>query len=250
MKTSELVIGSIYAQCRRRDMYETDTYAVMVLDTKLWRMGNEWTDGPEGGRVKKFSFRPAPKGLRAHEGDYRNDYRATGVPVLKLDTSAYRWNSTIRDEMALVDTADSILRKAAEQLGIEQASDAEGFHDSRSTTVAVTMRDGSKGGVRVVLDTVLPQTVQGAWTSYLKERDRLLQVAQEQAIRKAKEADLRRTAQSGIKARLDALLGEEKSSPWSSTENRFDVRPSGKDFTITEETLLRLLALAEKGSEQ
>jgi hypothetical protein len=251
MKTSNLVTGDILAQ-------EKDSYGsgkpVMVLDSALWTLGNEWVSNPmaPGTSTETYSFRPAKTGERAGNGTYRSNYRSTGVPVLMVEQGYYRWMDSRTPDNQIATSAQDILRAAAKQLGAESAEDLAGHKAKGSggwrTEVVAEMSDGTKISVSVVLTTVRPQTLVGAWNTFLngKNQEQAYKIAYE--AKQEIEANRRKEVSSSVADRLDALLGETKRH-WRGVD-RDDCYRSDGGFQVSEATLLRLLELAEKSASQ
>lgn len=242
MKTSDLTVSAVYA-------YSKDTYdkghAVLVLDTKNWSMGKEWSEGK-----KQYVIREAKPSERPNDGSFRNDYRHVGIPVLKIDQDLFHWDSSTNPEAKILDSHEDILTRATKLLGIEQASDAAGIREkSISVHVPVTMGNGKKSTVSVTLTTVRPQTITSAWGTHLENR-RKAQVAQA-AYQKANQAEATRRNQVNdqITTRMDALLGEAPRH-WRGSGRQDCYREAQADFTISVATLMRLLELAEKGAQR
>jgi hypothetical protein len=244
MKTSDLTIGSVYAQKKPSN---SGVYAVQVLDKKFWEMGPAWADGQ-----KKFVVREALKGMRPGDASHYSDYRSVGVPVLRINSPLDRWSESVTPDRRITDSHEDILASAATALGIKQASDAAGEFANRSecfrAQVVVTMGDGSKSTVDVVLTTVRPQIIVGDWHTYVIEAKQV-EKAQSAARKMEQAEEVRRNEVNAMVAgRMDALLGEAPRNYWNDSQRRDCQRQGRSDFTISEETLLRLLELAEKGA--
>ena len=240
MQTNKLIPGTIYA-------YQKDQYsggqAVLVLDNKLWTMGRS---------KGKFVVREADKGERPNDGGYRTNYRAVGVPVLKIDRNLVQWSESVQDEIRIMDSHTDILATAFKALGIERIGDMAGEFDNldeRHAQIVVTMGDGRKSTVTVTLATVRPQTITGEWDAYLAEKDRARMAQAAHQDSQQAEKSRRILVSTEVATRMDALLGEGGRN-WRGLERQDCRRDDGAEFKVSEETLLRLLELAEKGAQR
>lgn len=266
MKTADFTPGTVYAYVK--DSY-TQGNPVLALDNKLWTMGG--TSGH--GRATGWSVTPAQKGDRPNDGGWRVTSRRCGVPVLMIDQTYDQFTdlSGYRADKRITESPAELFAQAMKKMGITGAEDLErafergSYSDGRwnpsgkpsdeekqfrSAQVTVTHPNGTKGEITVHLTTIRPQTVPSDWETFDADKRAGAKARMEYEKAKAEKEARQKAASQGIKARLDALLGEVKPR-WSSSDEREDCfRTQFGNFSINEETLLRLLELAEKGAEQ
>jgi hypothetical protein len=118
--------------------------------------------------------------------------------------------------------------------------------------VPVQRADGKTVSVCVDLEFVRPQTVITEWSQHLlNKRAEELQKAENEQKRAEKRAKSDAIAQD-ITSRVTTLLDDADEAPYTGTGERWDVRrtiSSGTTYEVSEEILLKLLALAEKSTE-
>jgi len=255
MKLAELEDKLIYAYRPRTS--EDVARPAKVVEPKLWRRDEVWGywDGAEK-RTKQTVVTRAQKGDRAGRSDsWSARSWAVGVPVLIIDEMDYMWVSA---KTRIMELPFVIFAKAWAQMNphklVEEGHDGRFTGDiSARTTVEVPMSDGSTRSVKVTLEFVRPQALIDGWNSHAARKK---EQAEQEILHN--EAESRRRAQnnlvaSEIRNRVQNLLGEER---LSSRGERYDLHrkdtSSGISTTyeVSEETLLKLLALAEKGSGQ
>jgi hypothetical protein len=243
MKTSELTIGSVYS-------YKKGKYGspdpVLVLDTKLWTTGEVWRAG-----VKRYEIDEARPGLRARDASYSAN--AVGIPVLKIGGGYGLSYSFVSGPQKIVESASTLLLRAAELL--DPLEDIKGDHPRdrhpvNRVSVSATQQDGEKIKVEVYLVLVAPQTIKEGWAYHLT---RAIEEAERTAVYRQQEMERDSAAQAmnqDVKKRLDALLGEAPNA--FNPAVRGDIhrkRGVTGDFIVSEETFLKLLALAEGSGE-
>lgn len=252
MKSSDITLGDVLA-------YQKNSYggtnAVMALDNKLWTFGLAWVADPEreGNRIQVNAFRQAEKGAKAgHQGSYGLGYKETGIPVLKIDHGHYNW--TTEAESRIVTSAQDILRTAAKQLGnVESAEDmvaeqAKGTRAAWRTEVEALNAEGKKVSIVVHLEVVRPQTLKTAWNTFLRDDEQARENSRKYREEKGAREAVRKEVSASIASRLDTLLGEQKRHWKIESPDRDDCYRDGSAFKVDEDTLMKLLALAEKGA--
>lgn len=252
MKSSDLNLGDILAFRSR----SSSSRPVMVLDTSLWTLGNEWVPDPTSvshAKMEVFNFRPAMDGERAKDGDYRNNYRDTGIPLLKIEADHHRWMDETSERYRIITPVRTIFREVTDQLQLKRASDVQGHRPKSSgrirVNVDVDLANGEKSFVQVILIVARPQTLIGSWDSVLSRMN------DEENARRAMNAEreqadvLRKELGADVALRLDSLFGEGKRF-WAAKYEREDCRTdSGSRFLVGKGLLLQLLELAEKNSQ-
>lgn len=252
MKSSDITLGDVLA-------YQKNSYggtnAVLALDNKLWTLGLAWVADPktEGARIQVNAFRQAEKGAKAGtRGSYGLGYKETGIPVLKIDHGHYNW--TTEAESRIVTSAQDILRTAAKQLGnVESAEDmvaeqAKGTRAAWRTEVEALNVEGKKVSIVVHLEVVRPQTLKTAWNTFLRDDEQARENSRKYREEKTNKEQAQRDAGTALAARLDALLGEQERHWGYGSVDRSDCYRDGSAFKVDEDTLMKLLALAEKGA--
>jgi hypothetical protein len=151
-----------------------------------------------------------------------------------------------------------IFAKAWHQMNPDRL--VEEGHDGRFTTdamrststVEVRMSDGSTQSFVVRLEFVRPQTLIQEWNSYMADKKTAIERSAAFEAERAEKQRRENLRASSIRNKVDALLG----APDSYDENveRPDLHrksvSTGNTYEVSEETLRRLIALAEKGSSQ
>jgi hypothetical protein len=258
MKTAELSANTTYAL---QESSYGSVYPVLVVEAKMWTEKNEWFDKAEGeGREERRILRHAQKDERpGSRNGWRGSYRKTGIPVLKLHLSDWHF-----EEYSYVETADELLAEAAEKL-VPQimvlldskqhvfAQNADGMTARKTrTTVTAHLTEGGSKEIPVELELVRPQQIQSLWADHLENRRKAAVVkadmAKERADKKAASDEVARN----IASRLDSLLGASKS--YTHEGERYDAYREdslhgGTTYRVDQDTLLKLLALAEKAGQ-
>lgn len=114
------------------------------------------------------------------------------------------------------------------------------------------MSDGSTQSFVVRLEFVRPQTLIQEWNSYMADKKTAIERSAAFEAERAEKQRRENLRASSIRNKVDALLG----APDSYDENveRPDLHrksvSTGNTYEVSEETLRRLIALAEKGSSQ
>jgi hypothetical protein len=240
MKTSQITPGQLYGYSKgAHDPF----HPVMALDNKLWTMGEKWA-----GYNKAYDLSPASAGMRAQEYSY--SHNEVGVPILMIRNSGWLFGQG-GDNPIVTDPAE-ILAEAREKLSAEALMKQRKFDNRPKTLCMVEAKraNGKKIMLEVVLTTTLPSRIKGGWTELLEENRKEAAQKAQWAQEKAQRERAVEAANALLKERLDAVLGQEKVSRWS-TEERDDCRRIGTGtFQVSEATLIRLLELAEKGMEK
>jgi hypothetical protein len=257
MKSADLQASTVYA-------YEKDSYGyaqpVLVLDNKLWTMGieSEWSE------ERFLTIRLAKKGDRPNDGGWRQNRRC-GIPVLMIGQSYHTFTdwSGYRNDSRIIETPAELFEQALKKMGLTGAQDLErkflreggtkagqgvssdAERNFRSVEVVVTRPDGVKGTITIVLTTVRPQTISDEWTSFVESKRKEHEAQRAFQARKDAEAARKEAVNEDVKKRLDALLGE---APSYRNQRDDASRDQYGHFSVTEETFLRLLELAEKGA--
>lgn len=257
MKLGELEDKLIYAYRPRTS--DSSAQPAKVVEATLWRRDEVWAnwDGSDK-RTKETVVTRAKKGDRAGRSDaWTHKNWAIGVPVLVIEEGDHRWHSA---GVQFTELPFVIFARAWEQMNPDKILDED--HDGRfsftkklssRTTVDVPMSDGTTQSVTVRLEFVRPQTLIEKWNPYIAAKK---ETAEQERIVKDQQAERRRRSNltaSSIRNKVDALLG----SPGQYDHNaeRLDLHRKSSStgisttYEVSEETLLKLLALAEKGSQ-
>ena len=136
----------------------------------------------------------------------------------------------------------------------------DGAHDGRQTEtiqtgtrVEVDLAGGGTEEIKVTLELVRPQTIASTWSEFSKE-------AEAEAVRKVESDTLKAQWKAendavafDVSSRLAQLLGEPTGGYDFRSERRDCHRTStssgrSSTYAVSEETLLKLIALAEKAS--
>ncbi len=254
MKLVELADKGMYAYRPRT----SDKLArpVQAVEAKLWRSDETWGhwDGAEK-RTKQYVVTRAVKGDRAGRSDSWTALSwAIGVPVLVLDATDYMWTKA---KVRIAELPYLIFAKAWHQMNPDRL--VEEGHDGRftgeiqqRTKVEVRMSDGGTQLIGVSLEFIRPQALLQDWNSYLAERKTAIeQDAAFEAERQERQHKRDLTAAS-IRTAVDALLGP--ADRYDNDAERVDLHrtsvSTGSTYEVSEATLLKLLALAQKGSSQ
>lgn len=259
MKLSDLVSDVVFAYRPRTS--DSSAKPALVVEDKLWRYDEVWNnwDGAEK-RTRQLVVTRAKKGDRAGSSNgYSSRNWRCGVPVLVIDEEDYMW-SPERGERQLAYTAQEILTKAAEEMNpfklVEEGYDGrfkEGWVVARKTFQVATA-GGQTKGVTVTLEFVRPQTLTKQWAPHLKA---VLREEQEQAEYKARLARMKTAnddTANRIRNRIDNIVGP--ADHYDSHGERYDARRKhtstgiSKTYMVSEEILLKLLALAERSNSQ
>lgn len=265
MKTADITPLATYAL---REKSYGSTNVALVVENVLWVEKAEWFPKADGsGREERRILRRAGKGSRAGSGsNWGRAYSKTGIPLLKLSSSDYMFMNGTDVERRIVDTAHELLTRAMEKLQLLDLVDSgqsvffvndEGQTRRKTrTTVQARYADGHTGEVSAELELVRPQAILLGWDEHLK-------AAEKEAVRKAEldqrrseaKAESNKTAWS-IRDRVGALLDDVDQQRYNPHDERYDVHRewTGSGFSskyeISQDTLLKLLALAEKGTNQ
>lgn len=260
MKTAELRTEATYAL---RESSYSATYPVMVLEQALWTKRDDWFTAEDCRTVQRRIILREKKGARAGRRDGYL-YSRTGVPVLKLGVSDHRFLSSASPEHQIVDSAHDLLARALEKIPVMDLVDSgrsvvdeddEGRkHYRLKTTVEARYADGETREVEVSLALVRPQALIDGWDSHLgqAEKEALAEAERERDMAELREASDKRAW--NIRDRVTALLEDGDETRYNSRDERYDVHreqtSSGFSTTyqVSESVLLKLLALAEKGS--
>jgi hypothetical protein len=220
----------------------------LVLDPKPWMMGTRVVsvDGAPATKVfsvarsSRFTFsakNPLPEGM------------SSGLPVLMIKHGTYRW-LTSNDAERIVDSAEHILLRAAEQLDVENLMGTYPFETppERTTVVTTQSADGLNTFVEVTMELVRPQAVIGVWVTELAKKRAEYTVSEARAAQE-------RALQSGadlldrdVADDLDFLLDDgKKRSPITGLRPDVTRYRGGTEYQVSVETFLKLLALARKG---
>jgi hypothetical protein len=252
LKTAELAKGLVYAVKERT----TDSYPGLLLEKGLWREKDEW--GNWNGAEKRFKariVRRAPQGARA-EGykGWGRDYEKTGLPVLLLKATEWDFSKHARDNQ-IIESPLEILERARDNMGV-MALVAEDY-DGRSTdtkrksvTLQVQTVKGVAREVVIELELVRPQQVLSQWGPYVKAQTREREARQNHQAENARLKAENDADAARIKELADILLGQESSTYLNG--ERYDLHRRSAysistTYEISQDSLMRLLELAEKG---
>lgn len=257
MKLTELEEGLIYAY--RPRTASSHAQPAKVIEPKLWRQDEKWDhwDG-EPKRTRKTVVSRARKGDRAGRSDaWHASSWAIGVPVLVIEAEDYMW---IPGEVRTHFTELPFVIFSRAWKAMNPHKLLEEGHDGRftgeihaRTTLDVPLSDGSTRSVSVRLEFIRPQALISKWNPYIANKK---EQAEQEAAFKKEQANLRgrnNLMAASIRNRVDALLGEGRHDDLG---ERTDLhrKPTSTGISTTyevrEETLLKLLMLAEKGSSQ
>jgi hypothetical protein len=254
MKLAELADKAMYAY--RPSTSDNRAQPAQVVEARLWRRDEKWDiwDG-EPKRTRQTVVTRAVKGDRAGRSDgWSATSWAIGVPVLVLDARDYMWTTA---QVKIAELPYLIFAKAWHQMNPDHL--VEEGHDGRftkefpaKTDVEVRMSDGSTQSFVVRLEFVRPQTLIQEWNSYMADKKTAIERSAAFEAERAEKQRRENLRASSIRNKVDALLG----APDSYDENveRPDLHrksvSTGNTYEVSEETLRRLIALAEKGSSQ
>lgn len=248
MKSSSLTVNGIYAT--KKGSYASVRPA-LVLDKKNWVSREQWVDSPTGGpRLKTRVYTPAEKGDRASAGSYRSSTEV-GIPVLRISKDGYYWSETTDSNLRIVDQPDVILQKARLAMNTDAVfSTGEG---SMSTSAAIAVRtfDGELDTVSVHLEFFRPQSFIASWADHVEEARKLSLKKVEWEMAKAERQAKSNATSQDIMSRVSKLVDHPNN--YTLSGERYDLRRkagSTTTYEVSEEMLLKLLALAEKGSDQ
>jgi hypothetical protein len=248
MKTSDIIPGSVYSHRKTRVWGSSE--AALVLETKLWTMGERWFNDTAKGHRRAFEIGYARKGSRAGAGDFARN--PVGIPILTISEHIFKR----KGENKIQETAEDLLAQAAVQMDTDHLLGIyeKDMYPKTRTTVTATQANGEKVTETVRLILVSPQTIQEPWGKYLQAaiEEQAARLAYEE--RKRQDADLAHDQMVDITNRVNALLGENPDPYKYSPANGFrkDLKRSGgptSNFSISPDTLLALLELAEAGRQ-
>lgn len=257
MKTSELSANTVYAYKERPSSWAS--HPAFLVETALWKWADTWGNwGGSETRTQARVWTRAKKGERPGSSAY---FHASswqiGIPLLVVEASDYRFSSEADNE--IVTAPGAILQLALAKMN-PLGLFAEG-HDGRATgdiktwtEVQVYLADGSTEMVTVSLKLVRPQSIQKEWSAYVEEaRKAAVAKVDYETKRAERQAENDKTAVEIVR-RTTALLGDEREASFTLTGERYDLRRDGSGisttYQVSESVLLKLLALAEKGSSE
>lgn len=241
MKTSDIVVGKVYAQKNRPSMFFA--YPVLVLAKDLWQVNSNFAGVT---MVRKAA--PGEKAGTTKSGwTYGRNVETVGIPILRLAVENRDfWESTqIERRISSNVNVEEILGKARDTMGVLGLIADD--HDGRPTkenrvgmTVEAAMADGSTDELRVDFDVVRPQQIIGGWAEYLTASEEEFRESLRRAERQREIAAERRDADLDIISRAETLTDMD-----SSCEPH---RGIDGWFQISREMLTKLVEAAEKGS--
>lgn len=252
MKTSLLTANRVYA-------IKTDTYSqeapVLLIESVMWKCEDTWGrwDGAERG-FKARTYTRAAKGDRAGRGaSTHSTFSLVGLPVLKAAVWSGRFTST--GDEAIVTEPSAMFHQALAKMNL-QALFAEGCDGRKpegvhfSMTVSVTLADGSTEPVTVTLEYLRPQVFQSLWIDYVEEKRKGDLARADYETKKAERQVENDKTAFEIISRTDTLLGRPTTYKYNGERYDLHRKSTGISTTyeVSEELLLKLLALAEKES--
>jgi hypothetical protein len=254
MKSSELTEKTIYAYNPRPSANQGQP--AQLVEARMWRRDEKWDtwDG-EPKRTKQTVVHRAVKGDRAGRSDgWSATSWAIGFPVLVLNAYDYNWTTT---RVKIAELPYLIFAKAWNQMNPDRL--VEEGHDGRFTTesptrtqVDVRMSNGEIEQFTVTLEFVRPQALIQDWNSYLGEKKSAIERNAAFEAEQAEKRHQRDMTAMSIRASVDVLLG--LADRYDNDSERSDLHrtsvSTGNTYEVSEETLLRLLKLAQKGSSQ
>lgn len=258
MKLSELAADSIYAYRPRTS--DDSAKPALVLEDKLWRSEWKWNnwDGAEK-RTRQTVFSRAVKGDRAGSSSaYHANSWTCGVPVLIVNAEERFWMETRGDNRLLWGPFE-ILARALDEMDpfklVEEGHDGrvrDGIKARVELAVPTFSRETQK--VVVTLELVRPQTLVRDWKDFFAAAEK--RAKEDADFKKRQQAMKAHNDQmaASISARVSTLLGE--AEHYTNDGERYDVRRKptntgiSKTYQVSEEVLLKLLALAERSSSQ
>jgi len=247
MKTSELTENGVYAYSPQQ--LNQSPRPALVLATCAWMTGID--AGPSYGTQKVTIARAPRQNMRLTSLPYATP-TATGIPVLVLNHSAYRWISTDPDER-IDEPAPVILDRAAihlgDLIGEYLVQPGQSLTSMFKTRVAARLANGRKTEVEAELMLVRTQNLVGDWLLALRkevadrERD---QATESQRLAAQTAADL---LDRDIAATLDSLLADaHPRNPHTGLRSDVTRLRGAGEFQVSVETFLKVLELAKKGS--
>ena len=254
MKLIELADKGIYAYNPRTS--DRHAQPAQVVEAKLWRRDEKWGnwDGAEK-RFKQTVVSRAVKGDRAGRSDgWSATSWAIGVPVLVLNAGEYMWTDA---KVKIAELPYLIFAKAWHQMNpdklVEEGHDGRFTEESPSRTeVDVRMSDGTVQAFTVTLEFVRPQAILQDWNPYLTEKKAAIERNAAFEAERAEAKRKRDLVAMSIRTSVDALLGP--AERYDNESERRDLHrtsvSTGNTYQVSETTLLKLLALAQKGSSQ
>lgn len=264
MKTTELTPKNTYALQARAG---GDASPALVLENVLWTERDQWfpVEDQEKREVRRV-LRRAEKGERAGTNArwYAGSYRKTGVPVLRFGAGDYRFMASAR--VRITNTPQELLTVALSKMDVMELvdsgqsifhTDEDGqSHRMTSTTVWAQCADGSTEEISVVLELVRPQVLVSTWADYIEGAEKAaLEKARLNQKRNERLAENTKTAHS-IRDRVTALLGDGDNQRYDFRDERYDLRRSSTNtgisttYLVSQDVLLKLLELAEQGTEK
>lgn len=242
MKTTDLAAFGTYGLMVRNSDWMRPA---LVLDTRPWMHGRK-TVRQGGQLVKAYELVPAPKQrLKAEENPYED--LSVGIPVLVLNHSALRWFSDQDDDHRIVTPPADALARIADEVRLEENKDFQTAEPRLHTMkVSLTMASGRLIEADAQIMLVRPQHLIGAWAAELRlqdenRQDHLAKVAEGDRIRTR--SDL---LDHQVADRVDQLLGATARSQYNGLRPDIVRMRGAAQFQVSEETLLRLLELAER----